>query len=294
MSNQITNTSKIKEMLETKECHAAFEKILGSRAQQFVTSVLSVVNENKLLQKADWVSLYGAAMTAATLDLPINKSLGLAYIVPYKGNAQFQMGYRGYIQLAQRTGDYDTINVTEVREGEIKSNNRLTGKLEFDWIEEGRESKPVVGYVAYISLLNGFTKSLYMTKEQLEAHGRAYSASYNAKSKFDNSPTGLWKTNFDAMAKKTVIKLLISKYGPLSTEMQTAITHDQGVIGKDNKPKYIDNVNTVDAVDTKSNLQLYIEDTATSTEMLDKIKDKIQSPEEQTAFDIKYKKLLSK
>ena len=213
---------------------------IGKRAGQFTTSLLSLVNANKNIAECTPVTVLQAALTAASMDLPINQNLGFAYIVPYKNKgtmeAQFQMGWKGFVQLAQRSGKFKTINTTEVKEGEVKTRDRMTGELEFNWIEDDTErgKAKTVGYLAYFELLNGFRKSLYMTKEEVQAHAGRYSQSF--KGGF-SSP---WKTDFDLMAQKTAIKLLLSKFAPLSTEMQEAVTADQSV--SDGKSRhYIDN-----------------------------------------------------
>jgi recombination protein RecT len=228
-------------------------ELLKDRAPQFLTTLTTAINESQKLSECEPASVLTAALTAAGLDLSVNPNLGFAYLIPYSKKAkitneqgktewvttsvcQFQMGYKGFIQLAQRSGYYKTINATDVREGEIKNFDRLSGEIEFEWIndQEERSSTPVVGYVAYFKLLNGFEKMYYMTAEQLEGHAKKYSKSY---AKYSD---GLWKDDFDSMAKKTVLKLLISKYGPQSTQMQDAIKGDQMI---DNE--YADNPNTV-------------------------------------------------
>ena len=197
-----------------------------------MSSLISVSNNNELLSKADPTTVITAGVMAATLDLPINQNLGFAYIVPFYNSkkkineAQFQMGYKGYIQLAMRTGQYKTINASEIYEGEIKHHNKLTGEFELG----ERTGDNVVGYIAYFKLINGFEKYLYMSKEDAEAHAIKYSQTY--KKGF-----GLWKTDFDAMAIKTVLKRLLSKYGILSVEMQSmanAISVDGAVIRDNN------------------------------------------------------------
>lgn len=208
--------------------------LLGKRAPQFVTSLVSAANSDKNLASCDPSSVVTAALTAASLDLPVNSNLGFAYLIPYKNgregktSCQFQMGYKGFIQLAQRSGFYKTINATDVRDGEVVEQNRLTGEIEFNWIDDEveRDKKPVVGYVAYFRLLNGFEKTFYWTKEKCEAHAKKYSKNY---AKYG---TGLWKDDFDGMSKKTVLKLLISKYGPLNTQLQKALAEDQVVDGE--------------------------------------------------------------
>ena len=176
-------------------------ELLGKRAPQFVTSLVSAVNANTMLAGCKPESVLTAALTAASLDLPINQNLGFAYLIPYKNKTgevcQFQMGYKGFIQLAQRSGYYKTINATDVREGEMTGFDRLSGELSFEWLDGAERSKAkVVGYVAYFQLLNGFEKSLFMTTEELEKHAQKYSKNY-AKYK-----TGLWADNFDSMAKR--------------------------------------------------------------------------------------------
>lgn len=216
-----------------------FREVLGKRLQGFVTSVLSIVSNNELLSKADPKSILNAAMIAATLDLPINQNLGFAYIIPYKNGrtgevvAQFQMGYKGFVQLSMRSGQFKTINVSDVKEGELVGHDRLSGDMKFEWIES-REKLPTIGFVAYMKLMNGFEKSFYMTVTELKAHGNQYSQS--AKKGY-----GLWADDFDAMASKTVLKLLLSKYAPLTIQMQTAQLADQAIVKDGEEFEYIDN-----------------------------------------------------
>lgn len=240
MNKELTKVNELKLLVQSDYVQERFNDVLGKKSQGFIASMLSIVSNNDLLSKAEPKSILNAAMTAATLDLPINQNLGFAYIIPYNDRksgtvvAQFQMGYKGFIQLSQRSGQFVTINATDVREGEIKGNNRLTGEIMFDW-KEDRESLPVVGHVAYMKLINGFEKSLYMTTKELKDHGLQYSKNY----KMYNS--GLWADDFDAMASKTVLKLLLSKYAPLTTQMQTAQLADQAIIKDENEYEYVDN-----------------------------------------------------
>ncbi len=229
-----------RDLLQSEYVLRRFHDVLGARAQGFVTSILSLVNNNDLLATAEPKSIVNAAMIAATLDLPINQSLGFAYIIPYKDKktgrvlAQFQLGYKAFIQLSQRSGQFSTINVSDVREGEIASIDRLTGEIQFTWAGEDRDTRTIIGYVAYMRLVNGFNKSLYMTVQQLKNHGLRYSQT--AKRGY-----GLWEDDFNAMAIKTVIKLLLSKYAPLTTQMQMAQVADQAVIPEEDKYEYVDN-----------------------------------------------------
>lgn len=255
MSEQ-TQALTIKNLFGRDEVRNKFQEMLGKRAPSFITSVLQIVASNNLLAKADPHSVYHSAAVAATLDLPLNNNLGFAYIVPYNESfkegdqwrtrqvAQFQMGYKGFIQLAQRTGQFKTLNAIDVREGEIKREDKLTGEIEFAWIqdEEIRLTKKVVGFVSYFKLINGFEKMFYMSVKKLNEHGIRYSQTFK-KGK------GRWVDDFDAMALKTVIKLNLSKYAPLSVDMQKAITFDQAVVKDvdtqdvtyvDNEPKQIE------------------------------------------------------
>ena len=249
-----TAIERIKELMTSDEVAKRFKDLLGKRAQGFIVSVMQIVQSNDLLKKADPHSVYAAAATAAVLDLPLNNNFGFAYIVPYakddydrQGNnirkqyAQFQMGYKGFIQLAQRSGLFKTISVTQVYEGQLIEENPLTG-FTFDFTK--KTSEKIIGYASYFELLNGFNKTMYMSTEMAEAHGKKYSQTY--KQGF-----GLWKTDFDTMAMKTILKLLLSKYAPLSIEMQRAVQSDQAVIGdvETVEVDYVDNeIRQVDPV----------------------------------------------
>lgn len=224
---------RLTQLVARLDVRKRFEEILGDRAAGFISSVISVTQTNKDLALCDPNSVLASAVIAATLDLPINPNLGMAAIVPYKSNgvpvAQFQMMARGFIQLGQRTGQYKTMNASEIYEDEIEFWNPITGEIKFramsEWKfrDEDRREK-IVGYVAFFELMLGFRKYLYMTVKQLHAHGKRYSKSYF-------SEKGKWQLDFHSMALKTVIKLLLSKFGPLSidVQMQRAIGYDQGV-----------------------------------------------------------------
>lgn len=229
--SEIKETKTLQSLLSSETVKKRLDEILGKRASTFATSVMQIVKSNSLLSEAEPNSIVGAAMTAATINLPLNNNIGFAYIIPFREKqsngsylvkAQFQIGYKGIIQLSQRSGQFKTINVTEVKEGEIASQNRLSGEIEFNWMQDDKErlKRKTIGYVAYFELLNGFEKSLYMSVEELNAHGKKFSQTF--KKGF-----GLWKDDFDSMAKKTTLKLLLSKYAPLSIEMQTAVQTDQ-------------------------------------------------------------------
>ena len=227
VENQLTT---IKQAFEHDDVKKRFYDMLGKRSTSFIVSVIDVVSNSPQLSKAERNSILLASANAATLDLPVNPNLGFAYIVPYYDGklkiykAQFQMGYKGFIQLAQRSGQFTFINATKVVEGEIKEINRLTGEMTFEWEQDQdeRNKKKVVGFLGYFKLVNGFEKYLYMTINELKAHGLKYSQTFK-------KGYGQWEDNFEAMAVKTVLKLLLSKYAPLSPEMQRAVLTDQDV-----------------------------------------------------------------
>ena len=237
-SRELAPGNTLKALLDSKSVKQRFEEMLGKKAAGFMSSIVSATSGNQMLAKADPMSVISAAAVAASLDLPINPSLGFAHIVPYKDQAQFQMGWRGFVQLAMRSGQYLTMNVSEVYEGQLVSENPFTGAYTFD--AAAKKSDKVIGYVAYFKLINGFEKYAYMTTEAAQAHGKRYSQSY--KKGF-----GQWVDNFGAMAKKTVIKGLLSKWGVMSIEMQNAIKFDQAVVTEDDKPVYVDAAPATDA-----------------------------------------------
>lgn len=215
-------------------------ELLGERASQFTTSLITAVNENTKLSECEPQSVLNSALIAASMDLPINQNLGFAYLVPYRDtrkgvtSCQFQMGYKGFIQLALRSGKYKTINVVDVKEGELVGNDRLSGEMKFEWVEndEERDRLKTVGFVAYIRTIDGFEKSIYWTVEKVKKHAQEYSKAY---AKYG---TGLWAEQFDLMAKKTVLKSLLNGWGVLNTTLQDAIKYDQTIDGAyDDNPK---------------------------------------------------------
>ncbi|NQP65373.1 recombinase RecT [Streptococcus suis] len=212
----MTNLATVshKDFFNAPAVKARFQEVLHGKENEFVASLLSVVSNNNLLAKASNQSIMTAAMKAAVLNLPIEPSLGQAYIVPYGRDAQFQLGYKGLLQLAQRSGKYKSITSGVVYKSQFVSYNPLFEDLEIDFNQPQDE---VVGYFAAFKLLNGFEKVTYWTKEQAQAHGKRFSKTFN---------NGPWKSDFDAMAQKTLLKQIISKYGPLSIEMQDAISAD--------------------------------------------------------------------
>lgn len=242
-----TNLMQLKNTLNAPNVKKKFEDMLGKRASQFMTSITSVVSQSALLQKADVNSIIMGAAVAASMDLPLNPALGYAALVPYndtkKGGcyAQFQVMRNGWVELLIRSGQCVSVINEVVREGELIEYNKFTGVAKFK--DNHDESKPIIGFMAYFKLTNGFEKTLYMTKEEIVAHATRYSQSFRNKS-------GNWQKDFEGMALKTVLKRLITKFAPKSLErILDAIEYDQSVVDGDAskmdiegaKPMYVDN-----------------------------------------------------
>ena len=226
--------------------------VLGERKASFVNNLTALVANNAMLQECEPYTLMFAAMKATALNLPLDNSLGFAYVLPYKDNkkgitvAQFQLGYKGVKQLALRSGSFATIpNATDVRDGELISRNRLTGECKFNFIEdaEEREKKPVIGFVSYFKLLNGAESTFYMSKSEMEKHALRYSQTYRSTNPKVKAASK-WTTDFNDMACKTVVKLNLSKNAPLSVEMQDALKADQSIMFERDKYEYLDNDHT--------------------------------------------------
>lgn len=232
--NSLSIGNTVKGLMENPSIKKRFEGVLKEKAPQYMSSIVNLVNSDTNLQKCDGMSVIASCMVAATMDLPVDKNLGYAWVVPYGSRAQFQMGYKGYIQLALRTGQYKAINVVEIREGELVSWNPLTEEIEVDFSK--RESDAVIGYAGYFKLINGFEKTVFWTKEEVNNHANKFSKTINSKN-------SVWKSNFDAMAKKTVLRNLLSKWGILSIEMQKAYTADENLVNKE----FMDDVENVQA-----------------------------------------------
>ncbi len=224
--NQIVNS-----ILDGEAMRKRFDDLLGKRSAQFISSLVSLVNATPQLQQAICeapMTVIQSALKAATYDLPIDAALGYAYIVPFKNKqpdgsfryeAAFILGYKGMHQLAMRTGAYKTINVMDVREGELQHYNRLTEEIELKFIEDEdeREAAPIVGYVGYFRLINGTEKTIYMSKKQIEAHEKKHrKGQYRSKG---------WREDPDAMSRKTVYRRLIGKWGLMSIDYRTADAH---------------------------------------------------------------------
>ena len=228
---QQTVGTLLQAMLDRENYRNRFQELLGKRMPSFMGSLVSMVNADENLKAAfleSPMSVIQSALKAASYNLPIDKSLGFAYVIPFNtkkkvGNkeywakeAQFILGYKGMVQLANRTGAYSGLNVVDVREGELKKWDRLTEEYEIEWIEDEdvREATPIVGFIGYFKLVNGFSKVIYRTVKQIDQHEQKF-----RKGKYRSN---LWATNYNEMAAKTVIRELISKWGLMSIDYQTA------------------------------------------------------------------------
>ena len=263
--------------LSSDKVKANVMQVVGQKnTARFIASVVSAVQNTPALQECSNNSILSAALLGEALNLSPSPQLGQFYMVPYKkkdreGNvvsvdAQFQLGAKGYKQLAMRTGQYLDLDVIFVRQGEYLGRDRLTGKHKFEFIEDDavREELPVIGYLAYFELLNGFRKQIYWTKTKMEKHADQYSQAFNLDEVINKNPkysrvsyadflagnypekdswkySSFWYKSFDEMAEKTMIRQLISKWGIMSIEMSDAYERDMAVINEDGSPRYIDN-----------------------------------------------------
>ena len=272
MRDETSNLKKFNRTLMNVDMQNYLATVLGSRKEQFVNNLLAVVGNDVKLQACTPNSLIYAAIKATALGLPLDPNLGFAYIIPYKNTkktkevqliaqksgdkpveqevmvsvkvqeAQFQIGWKGFVQLAQRTGAFEFINAGPVYDGELLGIDKKSGEPNLDGTPK---SNTVIGYFAYFKLLNGFQKTLYMPVAEVRQHATKYSQTFSSNLDYIRSASK-WTTDFEAMATKTVIKLLLSKYAPLSTDAQTvaqlkeAIRTDQGVIDEQGNPDYVD------------------------------------------------------
>lgn len=214
------NSTSLKSLVESPAYANRFKQVLGERAPQFVSSLIQISGSGPL-READPHSVIAAGMIAAALDLPINPNLGFAYIIPYAGKASFQMGYKGFVQLAMRSGQLKRLNVIEVYEGQMENYDRLRGDLVYN--EKNRKGDKVIGYAAYMELINGFQKAEFWSTDAVKEHATRFSQAYRKKKQ--DSP---WFTDFDSMAKKTVLKSMLGHWSPLSVNLVSALTEDMG------------------------------------------------------------------
>ena len=251
------------------------EMVGGEKGQQFITSIISAVSTNPQLAECDNSSIVSAALLGQALNLSPSPQLGQYYMVPFNDSkrgckvAQFQIGYKGYIQLAIRSGQYKKLNVLAIKEGELKKYDPLNEELEVQLIEneEEREKATTIGYYAMFEYLNGFRKTIYWSKEKMEAHALKYSMGYRAKKGYT-----FWEKDFDGMAYKTMLRQLISKWGIMSVDltMQKALESDMAVINDNGTYYYVDNNSNVEdepipveTVESENTIDNNIENTTT-------------------------------
>lgn len=235
----MSNIQILKKTLATDSVKNRFQEILGKKSAGFMTSIINVVNSSKSLQNCEPMTILGAAAVAAALDLPIDQNLGFAAIVPYKSTATFQIMYKGIIQLCLRSGQFKTIHATEIYVDELKCFNPITNEITFENPENYKfryaknNEKNIIGYYAFFELINGFRKELYWTAAQVENHANKFSAAYKYDKK-KNIKESYWSKDFAAMGCKTVLKMLLSKWGIMTVDIQNAMKYDQATIVGDN------------------------------------------------------------
>lgn len=247
MSNQIAQrqTPKFSVAIQTAGYQKLINNTLGdpNRARRFVSSIVSAVSVNPALQECEAGTILSGALLGESLNLSPSPQLGQYYLVPFNNTkkgckeAQFQLGYKGYIQLAIRSGQYRKLNVLPVKAGELVRYDPILEEIEINLIEDEvqREKAPTAGYYAMFEYINGFRKALYWSREKMEKHAQMYSKGYNAKKEYT-----FWEKDFDAMACKTMLRQLISKWGIMSIEMQEAVEKDMGVIQANGDVNFID------------------------------------------------------
>ena len=275
MANEVakkpqTGLQKFNAMLENTRTQEYLTNVLGEKKQTFVSNMVALVSSNKALSECDPSTIMFSCLKATALGLAIDPSLGLAWVLPYRDNknnttvATFQLGAKAYTQLALRTAQYKKINVRDVREGEIVGEDFVSGEMQFKKLEKDREKAPVVGYVAMFELISGFSKQLYMSNEEIDAHAKRFSQTYR-------KGYGLWadKDMRPKMAEKTVLKLLLSKWGVLSVEMEQAIKSDSAVLGENNSVRYVDNEEDAIDLDKAADVAKKFEDFDSAEEVTD-------------------------
>lgn len=261
-NTQVVDPSKLgfKALMNTPAMKKKFTDILHEKSDSFMGSLMTLVGGDNYLSQAEPMTIIASALKAATMDLPIDKNLGYAYVVPFNrsekvGNkwvkhneAQFILGYKGYIQLAQRSGQYKALNALAIYDGQLIDWNPLTEEFTFDY--KAKVSDEVIGYVGFFELLNGFKKTVYWTKQEIESHRIK-----NAKGYDKEKLSGAWVDNYDSMAIKTVLRNMLSKWGLLSVEMQSAITSDEKIFRVDENNDLIEETDLSDMEPLKQDLK---------------------------------------
>lgn len=253
MANAVANTQQQKVGFATFCANPLVRQnisnVVGEKeTPQFIASVVSAVQSNKQLAECTNSSIFSAALLGQSLKLSPSPQLGQFYLVPYKdrktgiSEAQFQIGSKGYRQLAIRSGQYKRIVTSVIKQGELRSYNPITEEYVFEPVTdpEAREKLPVIGYYASFTLVNGFQKEIYWSKEKMIEHAKRYSQGYRSDCQKGTAYT-FWSKDFDGMAEKTMIRQLISKWGIMSIEMQKAFESDMGVLNESGEVRYVDN-----------------------------------------------------
>lgn len=242
------------------------ENMLGKKSEQFITNLSTIVGSNPQLNLCDRKSILGCALKAVGLGLSFDPNLGFSYVIPYNDNstgekiATFQMGTKGFVQLAQRSGQIKKLNAMAVKEGEFKGRDAFGDPI-IEWLPEAtRVNAKTVGYMAAIQTVSGFEKVIYWSVEDMQKHAEKYSQSYRNALKFGKTSGVVWLDNFDRMAEKTILKSLISKYAPMSIEMAEAVKYDQATILVDPETgeetmDYVDNKSDVEPTITKEQIK---------------------------------------
>lgn len=283
MANEIQRTQpKFSVVIQSDMYKKLINNTLGDpeRSKRFIASISSAVATNPNLQQCEAGTILSGALLGESLNLSPSPQLGHYYLVPYKNNktgtteAQFQLGWHGYYQLAIRSGQYKDLDVIEIKDGEYLGRDKLTGKQRFEFIEDESEriNKPTIGYLGYFELLNGYRKQIYMSKEEMEKHADTYSKAFNLadynKLKAGQIPekemwkySSYWYKDFDGMAFKTILRRLISKYGVMSIEMQEAYTKDMAVMRENGDYDYVDSsveeANTTEEIEPKEEKKVH-------------------------------------
>ena len=247
----MSNQTAMSVYLSNDNTKKYLQSILGEKTGQFITSLTSLAGSSKALKNCDRNSLLSCALKATSMELPFDQNLGFAWCIPYKTIATFQVGVKGYIQLALRTGQYQSLNARDVRQGEF-SGRDFVGDPIINWLpDEERANKEIIGFMAGLQLVNGFKKVIYWSVPEIEKHAEKYSQSYRKYKKTGNVDDAIWASQFEKMAEKTVLKSLISRYGIMSTDIQKAVISDQSKINIDIETgeesiEYIDNPEVTD------------------------------------------------
>jgi recombination protein RecT len=263
-NNQVSTKVSFTNFMTSNLMKAKVNEILGDekKAARFTSSIVSAVNNNPQLRECDNMSILSGALLGDSLNLSPSPQLGNYYLVPFKDKdrgmvATFQMGYKGYIQLAIRSGQYKKLNVLAIKEGELIKYDPLNEEIEVQLIEdeEQRENAKTIGYYAMFEYTNGFKKTLYWSKKKMEKHALQYSKGYQAKKGYT-----FWEKDFDAMAYKTMLRQLISKWGIMSIEMQNALESDMAVINEDGTKEYFDNSEDFDVPTVQPTQEAVVEE----------------------------------